>query len=103
MITDGPYDPGTVAHAKPIIKKVRREFGKTAAPCLAAAYELALHYWSYQPYMLIFEKRQIPLLVNCAMQFAVAQSGVGENWEEHAQAILDSAKDQFDAETQEAD
>ena len=89
------FDSEVTAHAVQSIKALAPIYGKDAAPYLAAALQFAMQYWIYEPYMEIFEdKRERALLMNSAMQFAVAQSGIGEGWEAHAQDILAAAKDE---------
>ncbi len=87
------FDKEIVTHAVQSIKALEPVYGKDAAPYLAAGLQLALQYWIYEPFMIMPDKRERALLMNAAMMFAVAQSGVGDEWETHAQEILSAAKD----------
>ncbi len=77
-----------MAHAVQNIKALNPIYGKDAAPYLAAALQLAIQYWIYEPFMIMPDKRERAPLMNAAMMFAVAQSGVGDSWEAHARDIL---------------
>jgi hypothetical protein len=91
------FDSEYVTQAVAMTNKLKQQFGSGAA-YLAAAYQFAQQYWIYEPFAKAMpDKAQRVRLMYWAMMFAVAQAGIGDGWEEHAQGILGAAKEHVEA------
>ncbi len=92
--------PEIVSDAVIDTKQFRKHFGKGPASYLAAASQFGLQYWIHEPFKVMPKMNQSTQLMYWALMFTMAQSGVSESrkggsWEEHAEAILDIAKDRL--------